>query len=195
MVCPWQCFFPSASLSFSICRLPGLAQVRLPVLAQPCTACGDPAGTVLFLTVTPNSSPTCPLFLLLLPAADLSAASGGFRWLYRQGTFSTPALLTITAALASPAPRPASLAGAPLSPQLVPPLLPLPLQSFFFSLTAGVILFKPKSTQVTCLLSNLKWFLSSSCPSRRRGPAPAYLSHLRPSHIGLHGPPQYSELI
>lgn len=35
-VCPWQHFFPSLSLSLSIWRLPGLVQVRLCVLAQPC---------------------------------------------------------------------------------------------------------------------------------------------------------------
>lgn len=145
VMCPWQRSFPSPSLSFSICRLSGLVQVRLPVRPSP-AACRGPHAQPLLLIVSP-SQPALPSSSP--PTADLPAGSGGFTF----GIHSAPPTSQHHTAHTSPAliPHPSPLTWA---------LLP------FFSIAAKVILLKPKSEQVTGLILSLKCLLNSPCPSR-----------------------------
>ena len=149
VVCPWQ--------RFSLCRLSGPGQLRLPCPGPALQPAGNVAGA-------PLSRPPAPLCPSSSSTADPSVDAGGF-------TFHTNSVSTLSHGHGHHCPCqliPSSLPWAPLSPQGVSRLSPWPYTLFS-------IVPKPKSYQVTHLLLGPKWLLNSPCPWRPWGSGPADL--------------------
>lgn len=157
-MCPWQRFFPSPSLSFSICRLSGLVWGCCLAWPGP-VACRGPGTGALF------HCPPTPAPALALTPADLSAYSVASPPEYVQHLPGSPSLLP-------PSPAPSALTWGDMAPSWSLCFTPA-LQG------SQVILFKPKSDQVSHLLFlSLKWLLNAPRPSRPWGqpPLPALVS-------------------